>query len=56
MSSETESPDALLAELASDPHLDSADERCVLFERLHGWWPLVVPASSASDLGCSATF
>ena len=56
MSSETESPEALLTELASDPRLDSADERCVLFERLNGWWPLVVPASSASDLGCGATF
>jgi para-nitrobenzyl esterase len=56
MSSETESPEALLAELAADPRLDNADERCVVFERLNGWWPLVVPASSASDLGCSATF
>jgi para-nitrobenzyl esterase len=56
MSSETESPEALLAELASDSQLDSADERCVVFERLNGSWPLVGAASSASDLGCSATF
>jgi para-nitrobenzyl esterase len=54
MSSETESPDALLAELGSDPHLDTTEERCALFEHLNGWWPLVAAASSASDLGCAA--
>jgi hypothetical protein len=56
MSSETESPAALLAELATDPHLASAEERCALFDHLNDWWPLVAAASSASDLGCGATF
>jgi len=56
MSSETESPAALLAELAADPRLASAEERCALFGQLNGWWPLVTTASSASDLGCGATF
>jgi hypothetical protein len=54
MSSETESPAALLAELASDPRLATAEERCALFDHLNDWWPLVAAASSASDLGCGA--
>jgi para-nitrobenzyl esterase len=54
MSSETVSPAALLAELASDPRIDTADERCALFEHLKGRWPLVVATSSASDFGCGA--
>jgi para-nitrobenzyl esterase len=54
MSSETESPAALLAELAADPRLASAEERCALFGHLRDWWPLVAAASSASDLGCGA--
>ncbi len=56
MSSETESPAALLAELASDPRLASAEERCALFDQLNDWWPLVTAAASASDLGCGAIF
>jgi para-nitrobenzyl esterase len=56
MSSETESPAALLAELAADPRLASAEERCALFGQLNGRWPLVTAASSASDLGCGVTF
>jgi para-nitrobenzyl esterase len=56
MSNETESPAALLAELASDARLEDTDERCDLFERIHGWWPLVAPASSAPEVGCGARF
>jgi para-nitrobenzyl esterase len=56
MSSETESPAALLAELAADPRLTNAEERCALLDHLNDWWPLVAAASSASDFGCSATF
>jgi para-nitrobenzyl esterase len=55
MSSETESPAALLAELASDPQLDAAEERCALYQQIGDWWPLVVATSRASDFGCSAT-
>jgi hypothetical protein len=56
MSSETESPAALLAELAADPRLTSAEDRCALFGHLNDRWPLVAAASSASDFGCGATF
>jgi para-nitrobenzyl esterase len=52
MSSDTESPAALLAELAGDPRLDTARERCALLDALTDWWPFVAAGSNAADFGC----
>jgi para-nitrobenzyl esterase len=52
MSSEAVSPAALLAELASDSRLDTAHERCAIFDAMKIWWPLVTAGTDAADLGC----